>query len=241
MTGSLDVTYPYHPDTPGRTELLRYTAGRWTELYAETYGVRVYVAGDGGSEEPGPRPFNRGLARNRAAAQGTGDWLALWDVDVPAPSSEERLASAIRTAGRYGWSPVWSRTVTFSPQGTRRLLDAAAAGFSYAVGPGDMYNLLPMCKGPTIVKRRVFEFIGGYDSRFNGWGHEDTALRAVLGALYGQPLPPPGDEVCWSLSLDPEDPNKREENIPNRELYMREYTNLDRGKALDLLTRLRTQ
>lgn len=138
----------------------------WDRVRAqyERLGLEI-VTGDSGHQR-----FHRAASRN-AAAKNAGDWdVALFsDADV-----------------------------LLDPRNVPAALDAAYL-LDVVVFPHDRYHRLdprervhlastaPTNGGALALSREAWEYVGGYDERFAGWGYEDAAFRLATETLLGQP------------------------------------------------------
>lgn len=218
----IDVLIPFWPDVERRQRIWDYNRGLWASLPRMEILVGedpLVVAG---------RRFSPARARNSAARKGTGEWLLAYDSDE-LPPTEEVIQETVSRAGACGWAGMFSGTRVLKVASTDALL-AGAAGLEQV----RLTSRIPSAVGLIVVRRDLFERVGGYDERFEGWGFEDSALRRVLTSVAGSPDPPPRDRDCWSLSPATVDLMAQyRDNLRNRELYEREYDHLGSAIALD--------
>lgn len=115
-------------------------------------------------------PFNRSAARNDAAAQA-GDWevAILADADTLIPP--EQVTAAVRHAHETGELVFpFTEYCALTAQTTRRVLRNEDTRWrfkwikSHSVG------------GCMVCPRELWEEVGGFDQRFQGWGFEDRAF-----------------------------------------------------------------
>lgn len=166
-----------------------YNAGSTVEPAAEriaacaTGGVRAFFVDDGstdGSDERLDRlrgsdvivhhQPNRGpsAARNAGATLGRGRWLAFVDIDdTPDPDWADRLLALTPGAGIVGCGGRFVAGDDVSTRTPTRL----GAEFAHAC-----VIFLP---GLFIVRRSIFEAVGGYDERFRYSENTELALRVT--------------------------------------------------------------
>lgn len=140
----------------------------WTRPHLEALGYPLFCG-----DRPGP--WARAAACNEAARLA-GDWdvALIADADtIPEAGAIQRAVElakerkgAIRPHDRL-WNLNTSQSRTVGRKGPRavRLIDRSP-------------KLLG--GGLLVVSREAWEKVGGYDERFIGWGHEDSALHTSL-------------------------------------------------------------
>lgn len=129
-------------------------------------------------------PFNRSAAINTAAE---GDWDVAVIVDADTVVDAEPVERGVALAARSGdlILPFDTRCL-LSRQGTRRVLAGLSGPWDRWVAarqtPADSYEYVSGCQ---IVPRSLWDAVGGFDPRFEGWGGEDDAFTAACQALTG--------------------------------------------------------
>jgi hypothetical protein len=130
-------------------------------------------------------PFNRSAAINRAA-EGEWDVAVILDSDtiVDVDLVEEGIARA-HACGRLVL-PFDVRCL-LDRQGTEKVLAGHRGPWDRFIRhrqtPTDAYVYI---SGAQCVPRRLWDDVGGFDERFEGWGGEDDAFHAACMALAGQ-------------------------------------------------------
>jgi len=152
----------------------RSRAFEWVVGYWGDAGFRV-VVGEGDS---------RAAARNDAASRAGSGMLVLADADTVVPAGQVR--AAVDLAESAGTMVIaFSLHLKFHRDMTRRILD----------GPGVKVQDIPLQFGRTVKKcssgcnvvpRGVLDRVGGFDTRFRGWGGEDRAFKYAVDTLVGQ-------------------------------------------------------
>lgn len=210
----IDVLIPFYPDVERRQKIWDYNRGLWSSL------PRTHVlVGEDALVVAGGRPFSPARARNAAALAGDGEWILTYGSDELPPTEEVIQESVDRAERGPGWAGMFSGTRVLKVASTDALIDGALE-----LAQARLMTRIPSAMGLVVVRRELFERVGGYDERFEGWGFEDTALRKVLTVVAGTPDPPPKDRDCWSLSPARVDlVAQYRDNLSNRELYEREY------------------
>jgi hypothetical protein len=154
------------PWRPG--EAIRERNWEWTCPYLEALGYEMYLGDRRG-------PWARAAACNEAAKQA-GDWdvALIADADTIPEADAVQRAVAIASAQHGAVRPhdrLWN-------------LNKAQSQLAGKRGPYAV-RLTPRAAqllggGLLVVSRAAWERVGGYDERFIGWGHEDSALHTTL-------------------------------------------------------------
>lgn len=165
----------------------------------ERFGYPLHVV-----EHAGPEPFNRAWCINEGARRA-GDWdvLVMIDADTLEDTDEQVLHLILQTweTGRFGVGHVAGKDLT--QEGTRRLL----AGESFDWNRHVAATRAVCDSRVNAVRRDLFDELGGYDERFEGWGHEDVAFTAAATMLRGEFVRVPGNS--WHLWHEPQLPLAR--------------------------------
>ncbi len=164
-------------------------------------------------------PFNRSRALNEAATEG-GDWevAVILDADTVPPKNHMFWGT--------GWTMAKDHLVfaqnefrSLTREATRKVLagklDPHAAPVRW-VYPDPKSSCL-------LVSRTVWDRVGGFDERFEGWGGEDSAFACACQALAGLSRIRGACSHLWH----PRSPEKNT-NLPE---YKANFALLDRYKA----------
>lgn len=158
---SIDVAIPWRA-TPDRIPAFEYVAQWWVN-----YGFNV-ITGDSDHET-----FNLSAARNRAVAKATSNIVVVADADtVP---DAKALDTAIYACRRHGG--VWWPFDTYT-----YLADSVKPGDNLENAPTE--HVYPNSVGGLfVILRADYWRLGGFDERFDRWGHEDRAWELVVTEL----------------------------------------------------------
>lgn len=170
----------------------RELAWAWCREWWSQFGWPIYEV-----EHAPPVPFNRSWCINegarRAQADGGFDVLVAIDADV----FEENPAQV-----PAGVTHCWETGKLVVPHIVGA--DLNAAGTRALVGGQETTKWSRQTAGTrdpctsrvTMIRADVFEQVGGFDQRFQGWGHEDVAFWAATVLVNGV-VQLPG--TCWHL------------------------------------------
>lgn len=163
-------------------------------------------------------PFSKSAAVNNGAAKATGDILVIVDADCYIDTlAVIRCADEIRAARKKNqrlWFVPYRRFYRLNEDASKRLLAADWAGeFLWPDMPGKE-SVLVGANDPNIghwygamiqiVPCEAFGIVGGWDTRFRGWGGEDHAAMRATDTLYWphKTLPTPVFHV-WHPMIGP--------------------------------------
>lgn len=167
---SVSLLVPYRSDGAVRERLWSWCADKWRRIAADVEIVE-------GRSSDGP--FRVGEALNDAASRASGEVFFNYCADgVPDVGV---IDAAVPLALECGWVAPFARTAFLTERATEQVL--AADGDPDADVDSEGIVVIECCNGPTVMRRDVWEAIGGVDSRFAGWGPEDMAFRMALQTL----------------------------------------------------------
>lgn len=148
------ICVPWRP-TPSRLPLFDYIT-RWVE---RELGWPV-ITGDTDDVV-----FNRSAARNAAVRASDADVVVILDADtVGQPQAFRRAVEATYADG-----------VTRLPYTRCFVLDEHDTARALAGHPlPPRYEVRGACGGALVLRRDVYDSLGGHDERYTGWGYEDV-------------------------------------------------------------------
>lgn len=195
------IHVPYRPDGGQRDRLWQACSRRWATLFAD---AEIHT-GDHDGE-----PFNRSAARNQAAV---GDWLVavFADADVMVEGCEQvdaAVALATRT-GQMVFAHTWRAGLGEDATG-QVLAGAEPATVEHEEWDRNTYS------GCYAVPRSLWNAVGGFDERYQGWGYEDLAFMRACAALGGVERVPGTIYHLWhprSRAMQEEQPHYRDNQL----------------------------
>jgi hypothetical protein len=127
-------------------------------------------------------PFNRSAAINLAAAEA-GDWDVAVIIDGDVVVDRTLVDAAVAHAARTG-GPAIAYTVRVHLG--RKMTDRVLDGYQGDWRPGREMVMHDACSSANVVRRDLWDLVGGFDERFVGWGWEDVAFKHATETLSGQ-------------------------------------------------------
>lgn len=170
------ILTPWRTDHGPREAIWRHVHRQQLQL-----GVEVFT-GDSDTD-----PFNICGAWNIAArAAGRWDVALFWGADFTLEDRSTALVAAVEAAKGYPYVFAFDRVVKLNfTETTRHHEDASLPVRDDPLPFG----------GIRAVNRAWWDKVGGYDERFQGWGHGDRAFVHVLRRHGGTPSRVPGRMV----------------------------------------------
>lgn len=172
------VLVPRRSDGGRRDELWAFCRAWWEREFPDFEIVE-------GTHEGGR--FNRSAAVNQAAASTDADILIVADGDVIVPPGQVR--AGVKVAMESGRAVLPYEDGGYTPL-TQSVTDQVLAGYegkwdrtpSSVVAYEKSPNHVSSC---VIVTRPLFDRVGGFDERFDGWGPEDRVFHLQVRVLGG--------------------------------------------------------
>jgi GT2 family glycosyltransferase len=133
-----------------------------------------------------PGPFNKSWGFNVGFRATTADVLVFADADILVNRGHLAQALAVCAGGGEAARP-WSDIVDLTEDETADLaegrLDLSQVEVGARRGAGRPGEHPPLCGGAYVIRREVYERLGGQDERFFGWGGEDDAMSIKVATL----------------------------------------------------------
>jgi hypothetical protein len=174
------ILVPRRADNGWRDQLWRYARAR---LERELPDWRIHE----GHHDDGP--FNRSAAINAAAAEA-GDWsiALIADSDTVAPALA--LTTGAELARQTGWMVnCHDLRVMLNERATRRIIAGRSDPAADWRKPSWVERIwYESPSAGVVVRRDLFDRVGGFDEKFVGWGHEDSAFRIACETVTGAPM-----------------------------------------------------
>lgn len=134
--------------------------------------------------------FNRSAAINRASSladkQGKWDLGIVMDSDVVLSAKQVRNAiKRAKKTGRVTWA--FQRWRALSEEGTKKVMGSGRmAEENPGVDDGEVAKTNPISWSCCfVIPRYIWDELGGFDERFQGWGWEDMAFHAAATGPHG--------------------------------------------------------
>lgn len=156
----------------------RYRERNWeyVKVWWERFGWPIFEV-----EHSGDEPFNRSWTINEGARRAwPWDVLVAIDADVIEQDPEQVIAGVelAHDTGKLVVPHIAGHDL--DDRGTRMLIDGTPGWERRVQKRREVCN-----SRVTIVPEPVFEAVGGFDDRFQGWGHEDVAFYAAARTVNG--------------------------------------------------------
>ena len=174
---TVSVLIPFKSDGGQRDRIWSWMQKRWLRTLAD---IELIVCDDGG--KPG-EPFNEGKAWNRCAELATGDILVVGESEVAFDAIQ--IADAIHDVrDRGGWR-IASAYHQLDASATERILSSEPMS-AIVVDTSEITRsfIMESVSPPLIVPRVAWDYVGGMDERYVGWGWIDKAFAAAMNTLY---------------------------------------------------------
>jgi glycosyltransferase involved in cell wall biosynthesis len=188
----------------------------WLKRYwaAQLPGAEIII----GEDSELDKPFSKSVAVNNAASKAKGDIYVIVDADgYISPDAVLHCAEEIRAARKKGkrlWFVPYRQFYRLTEDASRQLLESDPANpLEFPCPP--RASMMQSDTDPTmghwygamiqIMSREAFEFVGGWDPRFRGWGGEDHAAMRAMDTIYGPHKTLPGQVLhVWHPQLGPQ-------------------------------------
>jgi GT2 family glycosyltransferase len=162
---------PLLADRGERDRLWKYCRAHWADQLPAMEIVEGHHEGDG--------PFNRSAAINRAA-EGEWDFAVILDADVIVDA--EQVISALELSEETGCLVLpYTKRNMLSEAGTQEILGGFQGNWDRWVAARESERV-SCC---VVVPRALWDAVGGFDERFEGWGGEDEAFHNACRTVHG--------------------------------------------------------
>ncbi len=163
-------------------------------------------------------PFSKSVAVNDGVSKSSGDVLVIVDADGYLDAdSVLHCAAEIRSARKRGkklWFVPYRQFYRLTEEASKFLLESDPANpypFSSPLSAIFIMNDTDPKVGHwygamiQIMPREAFDTVGGWDTRFRGWGGEDHAAMRAMDTLYTLHKTLPGQVLhIWHPQLSPD-------------------------------------
>lgn len=179
---NVSLLIPYRPDYGPRDKIFHWVKNYYEELMPQ---IELCIG------ECDTELFSRSQAINNAAKKATRDVFVISDSDIIYEPS--LIYKSIEQLNNYAWVIPYQRIHYIDEQSTNQLLKEKPicptkieliANIVDATN-SPLYDGYIFTGGINVLPRKDFEFIGGFDERFLGWGGEDDAFNAAMSTLCG--------------------------------------------------------
>ena len=169
---SVVVLVPRRAGIPDRDRLWDFTRAWWEQAHPDWKIVE-------GHHDTGP--FNRGAAINRAA-EDAGDWDVAVIIDGDVLIDAQPVRSGVDLARIEARMVLgFTERLHLSQRGTEKVLEGFRGNWTNRGMVVRRFR--DSCSSCVIVNRELWDRVGGFDERFEGWGWEDVAFRVACETL----------------------------------------------------------
>lgn len=169
----ISVLMPYKPDNGFRDE-----AFRWVSSFYRKYMPFVEIC-LGASNSTN---FSRAQAINNAAKKAKTDLFLIADTDI---FYEPKLIfEAKNKLKQHAWIIPFKRVMNINEESTKKLLKTAPI-WPLVMPVQSSVRHIGSKGGLTLIPRKHFEAVNGFDENFIGWGGEDDAFAASVNTICG--------------------------------------------------------
>lgn len=218
----LSIVIPFRSEDPFNNFILGVVTGMWRSNFPE---AEIIISNDYPFEEK----FNLARAINNGVKESIGKLLIIPDADcwIDGPEVER----ALEMLPDLGFILPFGETYFLTSMGTFKFLlnrDIVENGIEY-VEPTREGGRIHAFRRITMVTRKLFDEVGGYNEEFVGWGWEDSEFDWKISQKIGK-LPYIEDGTVyhfWHPRAEPSLENKKlfrekmglkEEEIDGREV-----------------------
>lgn len=173
----ISILIPFR-STGDRTEQFNWLQKKWKEEYPE---AEIIV-----EEDDGQNPFSKTIAVNKAYKKSTSDIIAIVDADVWVnPEILTKAANEIRNK-KVAWVQPCKTVYRIDKETTYNIIKQKTNYNIETVKEENTERVTGVVGLVAVCSREQYEYIGGMDERFRGWGWEDTVFNITLNTLFGK-------------------------------------------------------
>ncbi len=187
--------------------------------------------------------FNKSWAFNVGFRHAHGEVLALGDADMII-SGRDILSESIAMC-RTDAEAVkpYSHLIDLTLEETDQFLDSGECFIPARCGQAPdregIGEFVCFCGGLFLIRRSVYDTLGGFDERFLGWGGEDDAMSEKIERLVASSRVVTGVTACHLYHERPRSLRYEHEHYPRNVTLLRKYRNASTWNLLDLCGRHR--
>ncbi len=160
----------------------------WLRAYWLSFGFELVEV-----TVPEGEKYNKALAAHLGAKAASGDVLIFADADVYMDKRAVNRAVGAVCSGMFGWAAPNKKVLRHTETESETMLN----GGGIVRAENEPY-IGQLAGGLFVVSRKCWDETGGFDTRFEGWGGEDSAYSVVL-AQRGDGWKPRRDEILFHL------------------------------------------
>jgi len=176
FASDLGIVIPYRGDLGYRERLIKYNVARLRCLVPE---AQIVVQD---SKQP---LFNRSEARNLGAKKVNREFLLLLDADTVFNVDQIKHGVGVIASGVAPWVIAYQDYYSLTEDASWKLMEQKGDVKLGTPQPGEYMFKLKSFAGVLLMRKSVFDAVGGYDERFQGWGYEDNAFKDKMDTLQG--------------------------------------------------------
>jgi hypothetical protein len=186
-------------------------------------GAEIIIGRDKEAED-NSKSFSKSIAVNNAVSRAHGDIFVIIDADAYLEAeSIIKCSNEIRLAKKKGyklWFVPYRKLFRLTKEVSNKILKSASKTPYIIPNPPlekDFSNTGDFKGTPVsqighwygamiqIMSKEAFNFVGGWDQRFSGWGGEDHAAMVAMDTLYSPHKTIPGQVLhLWHPIMTPE-------------------------------------
>jgi hypothetical protein len=190
-TPKISIIIPYSSKNKARDEAFQWLVKYW-EYSLPHAEIIIGKSSDG-------KVFCKSEAINEAIRRSKGKVLAVVDADTYLPAERVNHCANIileeQERGNNIWFIPYRRLYRLNKHITKRIVKGSAYDIELPcplpkhlvdiTGQNRHYGYR-FCAMAFIIPRKAWEFIDGFDERFEGWGGEDVSFMKTLDTVWGK-------------------------------------------------------